>query len=97
MKLITLNAWGGRTKEQFIKFITDHNEIDIFCMQEVYNEAWEREEIWHKEVNLDLFNDLKKNLLDYKSFFDPHLENYWGLAFFIKKHMFFFKKRYKKR
>lgn len=35
MKLITLNAWGGKLYEPLIKFIKDNKDVDFFCLQDV--------------------------------------------------------------
>ena len=85
MKLITLNAWGGRICEPLIDFIKKHQDVDIFCMQEIYHEAFERDEYWHHEINSNLFNDLKKVFPNHNCFFDSHLEDWWGLAIFVNK------------
>ncbi|MGL6035657.1 MAG: hypothetical protein ACRC0B_00600 [Legionella sp.] len=39
MKLITLNIWGGYIRNPLLEFIHEHKDIDIFCLQEVYNNA----------------------------------------------------------
>jgi len=39
MKLITLNIWGGHMFNPLLEFIQAHQDIDIFCLQEVYHQA----------------------------------------------------------
>lgn len=85
MKLITLNTWGGRIKEPLRAFLEHNKQIDIFCFQEVYHEAHGKDLIWNKETNLNLLADIKFIFDDYESFFHPHIEDWWGLASFIKK------------
>ena len=36
MKLITLNIWGGHVLEPLLNFMVSHHDVDIFCLQEVY-------------------------------------------------------------
>lgn len=39
MKIIFLNTWGGKIKENIAHFIGEHiHDTDIFCFQEVYPE-----------------------------------------------------------
>jgi endonuclease/exonuclease/phosphatase family metal-dependent hydrolase len=38
MKILTLNCWGGIQGQTFFDYIKDmKSEVDIFCLQEVYN------------------------------------------------------------
>ena len=37
MKIITLNVWGGHLLDDLLMFFEQHQQIDIFCLQEVYH------------------------------------------------------------
>lgn len=86
MKLITLNTWGGRRKEPLLQFLAEHKEIDIFCLQEIYNGAKT------KKMDKDFLNDdfnlyshIKETLPEYVPYFRPHIGDWYGLAIFVKK------------
>jgi exonuclease III len=86
MKLITLNTWCGRKMEEFEKFLIEHNDIDVFCFQEVYHEAHGKDEVWKDGSNFNFLNDVKKILSpNYNFYYKPHLDDWWGIAIFIKK------------
>lgn len=84
MKILCLNTWGGRLTDQLVAFLRQHTDVDVFCFQEVYNEAHGKDTIW-LDTNFDLLNDLKKALPEYLCYYDPHLSDYWGLAMFVRK------------
>ncbi|MEI8223589.1 MAG: endonuclease/exonuclease/phosphatase family protein [bacterium] len=86
MKILCLNTWGGRLTEKLVDFLKQHTDVDVFCFQEVYNEAHGKDTIW-MDTNFDLLNDLKKALPDYLCYYDPHLSDYWGLAMFVRKEL----------
>lgn len=83
MKLICLNVWGGRSHDPLMTFLKSGTDIDIFCLQEVYNDAQGKDTIW-EGANLDTFRDIKDALPQYDSFYHPHLGDWWGLAMFAK-------------
>jgi endonuclease/exonuclease/phosphatase family metal-dependent hydrolase len=85
MKLITLNTWGARIKEPFTEFIKKHQDIDIFCFQEIYDNAREIMSEEYPESNHDLFTELSKLLSGHNGFFRPVLQGVYGIAIFIKK------------
>ncbi|MGE3919855.1 MAG: hypothetical protein AB7F64_02720 [Gammaproteobacteria bacterium] len=39
MKLLSLNIWGGHLKNNLLDFFSINNDIDLFCLQEVYSDA----------------------------------------------------------
>ncbi len=86
MKILCLNTWGGRLTEKLVDFLKQHTDVDVFCFQEVYNEAHGKDTIW-MDTNFDLLYDLKKALPDYLCYYDPHLSDYWGLAMFVRKEL----------
>ncbi len=85
MKLITLNTWGARIKEPFTEFIKQHQNIDIFCLQEVYDKAGEIMNEEYPDSNHDLFTKLIELLPQHNGFFRPVLQGVYGIAIFIKK------------
>ena len=88
MKLITLNTWGGRVPEKLLRFFGDNQDIDIFCLQEIYNGA--KTERMDKEFLNDSFNlysDIKNVLTNHVGYFRPHIEDWYGLAIFVKSNI----------
>ena len=86
MKLITLNVWGGRKGEELERFFNAHADTDIFCFQEVYENAGSKDVHFQGTgANYDHLSLLKSQLSDYQCFYHPHLGDWWGLAIFIKK------------
>lgn len=85
MKIITLNTWGGRIKEPLLKFIEENNDIDVFCFQEIWHEAEGKVEEEWKWVNSTLFSDISSILSNHNGYFCPTVDDYYGIATFIKK------------
>ena len=85
MKVITLNTWGARIREPFFDFIKRNQDIDIFCLQEVYDKSKELLGEEYPTSNHDLFTELGQFLPNHKGFFRPVLQGVYGIAIFIKK------------
>lgn len=85
MKLITLNIWGGQIKEPLIKFIEAHQEVDFFCLQEVYHNAPHKASTDDNPVSLNIFAEIASALPGHHFFFRPVVNNTFGLAMFVKK------------
>lgn len=85
MKLITLNTWGARIRDPFIKFIKEYQDIDIFCLQEVYDKAEGIMDADYPLVHHSLFSELHVLLPNHKGFFRPVLADVYGIAIFVKK------------
>lgn len=90
MKIITLNTWGGQAgTKNLLQFFEKYNDIDIFCLQEIFNGGEnnfsEKNEKESKLREYNLFNLIQEVLPDHQSFFRPHLKDHYGLAMFIKK------------
>lgn len=85
MKIITLNVWGGRVKKELIDFLEARKDTDVFCFQEVYHEAHDKDKIWNNGTDLNILASLKEVLPDHTSLYHPHLGDWWGLAMFVKK------------
>ena len=85
MKLITLNTWGAYIRGPLLRFIDKNQDIDVFCLQEVYENAREKLYKRHPFASHDLFSDLQKILPNHQAFFRPALFGVYGLAIFVKK------------
>lgn len=99
MKLISLNAWGGKMYQPLMDFIKKHtHDTDIFCFQEVFKTTTNQTE--NSGFRLNLYGELCKLLPNHIGYFAPCIENYiagafqpdfinfnlsWGLAIFIDK------------
>lgn len=86
MKILSLNTWGGRIHKPLLEFFKEQQEVDIFCLQEIYHEAE------GKETNeeflgdaFDLFSTIKNALPNHEGYFRPSIGDYYGLAMFVKK------------
>jgi endonuclease/exonuclease/phosphatase family metal-dependent hydrolase len=84
MKILSLNLWGGRIYEPLAQFIQKNGTIDIFCFQEMYHDAHEKETLWTDDTRLNLLLDIQKMLPNHTCIYHPHLDTYWGLAMFVK-------------
>lgn len=86
MKLVSINAHGGKLTDVFVEFLKRHRDVDVFCLQEVYHDAQNKDMIWGTlGSNLNFLGDIKKNCSNYDSYYRPHLEDWWGLAMLVKK------------
>src|SRR3972149_151097 len=86
MRLISLNLWGGRIWEPLAKFLREcSNNIDIFCFQEIYNEAKDSMSDDLRTHKHDLFNELQKILSGHKAFFRPVISDVYGVGIFVNK------------
>lgn len=89
LRLITLNTWCGRSLYPLMKFLKNRvNEIDIFCLQEVYDSDQEVVDDRHPGEYLcgALFGKINKELEDFNgsfAYFDD--EHNMSLAMFWRK------------
>lgn len=94
MKLITLNIWGGKVHQPFIDFLKNHQDIDIFCFQEIYYTESDNKEF--HGIRPNIYSEIKEVLIDFNSFYAPAQEGTYneiqtdfhisfGLAMFVKK------------
>lgn len=84
MRLITLNLWGGHLRNQLLKFVHHHRDVDIFCLQEVYHNAHRTVAHENRELSLHIFSDLQKLLPNHYAIFKPAVENVYGIGMLIK-------------
>ncbi|MHB0978299.1 MAG: endonuclease/exonuclease/phosphatase family protein [Minisyncoccota bacterium] len=87
MKLITLNTWGARIRKPFLDFIINNQDVDIFCFQELYDEAEPVLGAHYPKAHFNLFSDIKKLLPNHNGFFRPVLEGVYGIGIFVKKNI----------
>ena len=86
MKIVTLNTWGGIAGvEGLMEFFKKHQDVDIFCLQEIFNGEEDKNFKHSEKKEYNLFNLIQKNLPDHIGFFRPHLKDIYGLALFTKK------------
>jgi endonuclease/exonuclease/phosphatase family metal-dependent hydrolase len=85
MKVITLNIWGGQIQEALLQFIKRHQEVDFFCLQEVYHRAPHKTSGTDLPVCLNILDKIAEQLPLHHFFFRPVVANVYGLAMFIKK------------
>jgi endonuclease/exonuclease/phosphatase family metal-dependent hydrolase len=85
MKLVTLNIWGAQVREPFLEFIARHRDIDIFCLQEVYDKAEGILSSHYPNVSHSIFTELQALLPTHQGFFRPVVDGVYGIAIFIKK------------
>lgn len=88
IKIMSLNIWGGRCYEKLISFIKDHQNVDIFCFQEVYSARYQ-EGLTPKEpeARKDIFESIEKVLPDHNGIFCPIMGYTYGMAIFSCKTM----------
>ena len=84
MKLITLNIWGGHIHDPLLHFITEHKDIDIFCLQEVYHNAPAKISDEDRDNHLEIFAEIQKILPHHTGYFKPVVKGIYGLAMFVK-------------
>lgn len=91
MKLLTLNIWGGHIKEPLLEFISKHQDIDIFCFQEVYHKAQDKFATDDREASLNIFSEISDLLPAHQPFFQPVIGsangNAYGIGMFVKKNL----------
>jgi endonuclease/exonuclease/phosphatase family metal-dependent hydrolase len=93
VKLISLNVWGGFAgREKLLDFFTSHNDVDIFCLQEVWNGGHEMIGRTAGGRSLSgiahwLLTDIGATLPDHVAYFRPQFKEYYGLTMFIKKNI----------
>jgi len=91
MNIITLNTWAGMVREPLLSFFERHSaDTDIFCLQEVTSDGAGRDlDIITKEsgdlLTPDLFQKIQDALPEHVEHFLPLVDDYYGLAFFVRK------------
>ncbi len=95
MKILSLNIWGGRQGDLFFNYIKEYSKTtDVFVFQEVFSSP-EKTAVFNN-ARINLFQELKDILTDFKAFFIPTYEGWVdmdkvdfkvnsGQAIFVKK------------
>src|SRR3990167_6756986 len=82
-KLISLNIWGGHIRQPLIDFVKSHQDVDFFCLQEVYHDAPHKISTDDKKVDLRIFSELHKQLPNHNGYFLPIVKGIYGIAMFV--------------
>lgn len=85
MKLITLNIWGGYLKQEILNFFNNYQEIDIFCLQEVYCKADKKISTCDLKLSLDIFTEIQDELPNHIGYFRPVVNDIYGIAMLVHK------------
>jgi endonuclease/exonuclease/phosphatase family metal-dependent hydrolase len=89
MKIMSFNTWGGRVGSSVKEFFSKHaDDVDVFCLQEVYkgaNEGIVKELTSNSQINAQLFEDIASVLPDHEGHFCPVYKDVYGIACFVKK------------
>lgn len=84
MKLLTLNIWGGHVRDPLLGFIEKHQDIDIFCFQEVYHNSPHKICDIDLQVSLNIFSEFQNLLPNHIGYFRPTVRDIYGNAIFVK-------------
>ena len=94
MKIITLNTWGGYAgKEKLLSFFEEHKNVDVFCLQEVWNAKYDElhgvmaggKPLETDKTMTNGRNDIQKTLPNHAGFFRPHFMDDYGLFLLVNK------------
>ena len=93
MKLISLNIWDARVFDPIMNFFEANQDIDIFCLQEVFN--GDQEGFFRKDRRINGFSEISKRLSNHQGFYinTENLDDIpsqgfsipYGVAIFVKK------------
>ncbi|MEY2664750.1 MAG: hypothetical protein RIT04_558 [Candidatus Parcubacteria bacterium] len=87
MKLISLNAWGGRLKERFEGFFEKYPNIDFWLFQEVHNSTKEEEFVpvaGYNQPDFSLNDRFSKHLKSHRNSFCTTFRGTYGISTFFK-------------
>ena len=91
MKLISLNLWGGRAgMPGLLEFLKKHQDVDIFCFQEMWHGGEGRDVFGALDVDdveFQLCQKIQEVLPDHISYFRPIYFDFYGLTIFVKKNI----------
>jgi len=85
LKIISLNIWGGRRVDELVDFLKRHQDVDIFCFQEVFNTERELEREAIKESVKNIFSQIAKVLPNHCGYFCSEQDDDEGDAMFMHK------------
>lgn len=100
VRIVSLNVWGGQAYQPLMRFLSSC-KADIFCLQEVHDapvsNARTVKDNRGGEVQIKLYEELEKSLLDYRGSHHPFAYRFlndgettehpvgYGIATFIRK------------
>jgi exonuclease III len=91
VKIISLNTWSGRGgNEALLNFFRKNKDVDMFCLQEVWEGGDDFAPIWGNGVDAidtKLITNIKNALPEHECFFRPHYMDWYGLAIFAKRQL----------
>jgi endonuclease/exonuclease/phosphatase family metal-dependent hydrolase len=88
MKLICLNTWGGKVKDELHDFISKKAaDTDIFCFQEVFDNALIARAGKLGNIDKNLYTIITKLLPGHNGYYAPSQDDDEGLAIFVKPHI----------
>jgi endonuclease/exonuclease/phosphatase family metal-dependent hydrolase len=75
----------GTVPELLSDFFSQHKDVDIFCLQEVYKGALSHPRPDLKRVELELFERIQEQLVQtHVGYFRPSVGDYYGIALFVR-------------
>lgn len=87
MKIITLNTWGGRGGQDFIRFLKLYSaRVDIFCLQETYKDAFGKDpdQDFFREGMHDMEKTFESIFSSHRIRFDPYWFDFYGMNQIVK-------------
>ncbi len=87
MKIICFNIWGGHFERGLLKFFTDYQNVDIFCLQEVYYKATKKISTDNNVISLNILSHIMQVLPQHQFIFHPIVSGDYGLAIIAKNNI----------
>jgi len=87
MKLLSYNIWCGMQFEELMDYISQHDDTDVFCFQEIRSSSTIKT---MDRGRGNLLEEMMKILPDHNAYFSPFLdvgeerESAFGIAMFVK-------------
>lgn len=91
MKVISLNTWGGRAGlENLLAFFKEHEDTDVFCLQEVWSGNEDMVGVVAGPSKLEgvctqLLYEIEAVLPEHQLFYRPYFKGEYGIAIFVRK------------
>ena len=91
--MISLNTWGGVAgREGLLDFFRARDDVDVFCLQEIWNggehiRGTTLAGVRYDKFLSDLYPAIGTMLENHLGYFRPHYHDWYGLAMFIKKNI----------
>ncbi len=94
MKIVSLNIWGGKAgREGLLQFFRDHQDVDIFCLQEVWSAPYKNLEgrlaggvpLNNEKTMVYALREISNEIPEHRAYFRPHFMDNYGLCMFVRK------------